>query len=118
MGEEPPEPWERAKIRTDGAVMVALTWCIVVTATVLIVESEILTGGRDCAEQSWCLTSESLLTIGLVAGAPLWLGYMLVAWLITIGMARIVPSAFLAGTLSAALAAPLIFLAMNAAFGT
>ncbi|MEU4689341.1 hypothetical protein [Actinoplanes sp. NPDC023714] len=105
------------RARTDAAVLVALAWCIVVTAVTLVVESEILTGGRDCGERSWCLGSEAMLTIGLVAGAPLWLGYMLVSWLIAIAVARSVRSALLAGTLAAGSAAALIFLVLSLLFG-
>jgi hypothetical protein len=112
------EETETDRPATDSAVLVALAWCIVVTAGTLIVESEILTGGRDCGEQSWCLTSETVLTIGVVAGAPLWLGYMLVSWLITIFYVRLVRSPFWAGTLAAASAAALILLVLNVSFGS
>ncbi|WP_127552030.1 hypothetical protein [Actinoplanes sp. OR16] len=105
------------RARADSAVLVALAWCIVVTVVTLVVESEILTGGRDCGDQSWCLGSEAMLTIGLVAGAPLWLGYMLVSWLITLVVARGVRSPFLAGTLAAGAAAALIFVVANLLFG-
>jgi hypothetical protein len=115
-GVDEPETDQRAA--TDSAVLTALGWSVLVTTVTLLSASGILTGGRDCGEQSWCLTSETILTIGVVAGAPLWLGYMLVSWLMTILYVRLVRSPFWAGTLAAASAAALILLVLTVSFGS
>ncbi|WP_229074847.1 hypothetical protein [Actinoplanes sp. DH11] len=102
----------------DTTILIAVGWCIVITAGVLITQSEILTGGRDCTDApSWCVTTEMVFTIGLTWGAPLWLGLMVVSSLVAIPMSRVVASAFWAGTLSTLLAGAASLLVMAAAFG-
>jgi hypothetical protein len=90
------------------SILVALGWYATVLAAVIVGELQV--AGEDSCENatSWCFTPGQGIVIGLVLASPFLLGMLVVAFLLAIPIARLVPSAPLAGTLSAAAAALLV----------
>jgi hypothetical protein len=92
------------------SVLVALGWYAVVLAAVIVGEFQVA-GEHSCVNaSSWCFTPGQGMAIGLVLASPFLLGMVVGAFLLAIPIARLVPSAPLAGTLSALAAALLVTL--------
>jgi len=90
------------------SVLVALGWYATVLAAVIVGELQVA-GGRSCENaSSWCFTPGQGIVIGLVLASPFLLGLLVGALLLAVPIVRLMPSAPLAGTLTAAAAALLV----------
>ncbi|MEV4821136.1 hypothetical protein [Micromonospora sp. NPDC049274] len=91
--------------RYGRSMAVASGWYVTATAAMAVGTTSVPSAPRDdCGAWFSCLSpGESLVFVGLVWGAPVLLGLLGVTALVAALVVRVIPSAVLAGTTSAAL---------------